>query len=63
MTTMTKRWTGPKEGEVDNTGSLKYPVPPERWPYGPPEAHEDCCNLIEGGLFCDCAASDSSAEN
>jgi hypothetical protein len=37
-------------------------VPPERWPYGPPDAHETGCNLFphpgnEGGLFCDCAAS------
>jgi hypothetical protein len=33
------------------------PLPPERWPYGEPSAHEDCCLLHTGGAFCDCAAS------
>lgn len=38
------------------------PIPPERWPYGPPEVHEDSCHLHENGRFCDCAASDASTE-
>lgn len=55
-------WTGPRDGETDAEGRLLRSVPPERWPYGPPEAHEDCCTLHEGGLYCDCAASDASAD-
>lgn len=55
-------WTGPREGETAPSGMLYGRVPSERWPYGPPSAHEDCCNLFPhrgspGGLFCDCAAS------
>lgn len=51
-------WTGPEEGDREPDGvTLKRPVPGERWPYGPPEAHEDCCGLHAGGLFCDCQAS------
>lgn len=58
----TKRWTGPREGEIDGLGRLRAPVPPDRWPYGPPEVHEDCCYLHRDGLFCDCGASDASSE-
>lgn len=58
----TKQWTGPRPNEIDAVGTLKRPVPPERWPYGLPEAHEDCCNLHGGRLYCDCAASDASSE-
>ena len=54
-------WTGPRDDEIDGLGRLRRPVPPERWPYGLPEAHEDCCHLHGGGLYCDCAASDASA--
>lgn len=55
-------WTGPREGEITPTGLLYGRLPGERWPYGPPSAHEGCCNLFPhrgspGGLFCDCAAS------
>ena len=56
-------WTGPREGETARSGMLFGRVPGERWPYGPPSAHESCCNLFThrggspGGLFCDCAAS------
>lgn len=55
-----KCWTGPRDGEIDNLGRLRAPVPPERWPYGPPDLHEDDCRLQRGGLWCDCAASDAS---
>lgn len=57
------RWTGPYEGEIDRNGRLKAPVPPERWPYGPPDLHEVCCILRKGGLFCDCKASSCAEEN
>jgi hypothetical protein len=55
-------WTGPRDGETAPSGMLLGRVPGERWPYGPPAAHEPCCNLFPrngspGGLFCDCAAS------
>ena len=58
-------WIGPREGDLKPDGaSLRGPVPPERWPYGPPSAHEDCCRLHavhnahrSDGLYCDCAAS------
>jgi len=55
-------WTGPLEGDLV-TGEedvLRSPVPPERWPYGPPHYHQECCILFEGGLYCDCLASDQS---
>lgn len=32
-------------------------LPPERWPYGPPDHHEACCLLHSGARECDCAAS------
>lgn len=57
------RWTGPVTDDLTGSGSvLRWIVPGERWPYGPPSAHEKCCNLFPrrgspGGLFCDCAAS------
>ena len=55
-------WTGPHAGETAPSGMLFGRVPGERWPYGPPSAHEPRCNLFPhrgspGGLFCDCAAS------
>jgi DNA (cytosine-5)-methyltransferase 1 len=55
-------WTGPREGETAPSGMLYGRVPGDRWPYGPPSAHEARCNLFPhrgspGGLFCDCAAS------
>lgn len=55
-------WTGPLEGDTTEPRGevLVRPVPPERWPYGPPAFHEDCCHLREGGLYCDCKASDNS---
>lgn len=53
-------WTGPIEGDQEADGSLIQPVPPERWPYGPPAHHEGVCLLFENGLYCDCKASDSS---
>ena len=57
-----KRWIGPREGEIDNLGRLLVPVPPERWPYGPSDLHEKDCCLQRGGFWCDCAASDASAD-
>ena len=57
-----KRWTGPREGEIDGLGRLRATVPPERWPYGTPDLHEGDCRLKRGGLWCDCAASDESAD-
>ncbi len=58
-------WTGPTDDDLTTPGGsrLRAPVPPERWPYGPPEFHEDCCKLFGAfgpGLFCDCKASDAS---
>lgn len=63
---MTKdwEWTGPNpEDLVDGTGDiLLKPVPPERWPYGPPSHHEDGCILHAAGLYCDCEASANDDE-
>lgn len=58
------KWAGPKPGDwADKLRTvLAAPVPPERWPWGPPDQHEDPCTLHRGGLFCDCAASDSGAD-
>jgi hypothetical protein len=57
-------WTGPDEGELNDAlewvGQL--PIPPHKWPYGPPDVHDSCCTLAEGGRFCDCEASDSGPE-
>jgi len=54
-------WTGPRERDYAPDGvSLRAVVPPERWPFGPPDFHEDCCRLHAQGLFCDCKASDAS---
>lgn len=56
-------WTGPLSSDLAADGStLRAPVPPARWPYGPPDHHETCCRLHDGGLFCDCKASDASDE-
>ena len=57
----TKEWTGPTEpGDLDeDEETLARLVPPERWPYGPPSAHEDVCLLHSGGLYCDCLASEA----
>lgn len=54
------RWRGPLPGDWANSTEteLRAPVPPERWPWGPPSHHESCCVLFEGGLHCDCKASD-----
>lgn len=56
------RWTGPRDGDWSSiaSGSLRAPVPPERWPYGPPSHHQRACSLFGRGLFCDCRASDAS---
>jgi hypothetical protein len=56
-------WTGPHNEDLDPSGRLRQPVPPERWPFGPPSRHQDCCLLRGGELFCDCAASDASDED
>lgn len=59
-------WTGPRAYDLANDGvTLRWSVPAERWPYGPPHMHEDCCNLRPrdgkpGGVYCDCKASDNS---
>lgn len=59
-------WTGPRAVDLAPDGvTLRWSVPGERWPYGPPSAHENICNLRPqngrpGGLFCDCKASDAS---
>jgi len=55
-------WTGPLDSDMA-TDELIAPVPPERWPFGPPEAHESCCRLHDGGLWCDCKASSSADED
>jgi hypothetical protein len=53
-------WTGPKKKEIDARHQWlgAMPIPPERWPYGPPEAHQPACILHTGGKFCDCTASE-----
>lgn len=58
-------WTGPRPDEVALSGILLGRVPGDRWPYGPPSAHEARCNLFphrgsRGGLFCDCALSEGA---
>jgi len=57
-----KSWTGPREDEIDGLGRLLSPVPPDRWPYGSPDMHDDSCHLHRGGLCCDCAASDEGED-
>lgn len=45
-TTWSLHWTGPNDDELEPDGTtLKRPLPGERWPFGPPVAHEDCCGL------------------
>lgn len=57
------KWTGPLKSDMDRARTkLVKPVPPERWPYGPPDEHSDWCFLHEGGLYCDCAASSEEDE-
>lgn len=68
------RWSGPYERDLAPDGStLRWSVPAERWPFGPPSFHESGCNLFPrgrrdsrggqpGGLFCDCAASAADDE-
>lgn len=57
-------WTGPRDSDLAPNGiTLRHPVPPDRWPYGPPSFHEGCCKLHSGGLFCDCKASDASDDD
>ncbi|KKT22376.1 MAG: hypothetical protein UW08_C0010G0007 [Parcubacteria group bacterium GW2011_GWB1_43_8b] len=51
------RWTGPIDRKNYNEGS----VPPEEWPYGPPDLHQKACALFGGHIYCDCEASDESA--
>ena len=54
-------WTGPTAEDLEPDGvTLRHHVPGHRWPYGPPKAHQECCQLFQSGLFCDCAASDAS---
>lgn len=55
-------WTGPLEADMGGD-ELISPVPPERWPYGPPAAHEGCCRLNGYGLWCDCKASSAARED
>jgi hypothetical protein len=65
-------WTGPRDDDLLADGLTvrpsKVPLPPERWPYGPPSFHEACCSLFgvpalnRCGFFCDCKASDESEE-
>lgn len=61
-------WTGPWDSDWESQQQLRLraPVPPERWPCGPPAAHEDGCNLFarageDAGLYCDCVANDVDA--
>lgn len=66
---LTMRWTGPRARDLKPDGvTLRWSVPAERWPYGPPSHHQECCSLFPrsskdargaqpGGQFCDCAAS------
>lgn len=60
---MAERWTGPLTADLRADGStLVAAVPPERWPYGPPEAHDPLCYLSQGGLYCDCAADEGDGD-
>ena len=52
-------WTGP----IREKDYGKGPIPPEEWPYGDPRVHQKCCNLFEGGVYCDCEASEASNED
>ena len=54
------RWTGPlpQDWAPGAEYRLCAPVPPARWPFGPPSDHQECCSLHRSGLFCDCTASD-----
>ncbi|OHD25684.1 MAG: hypothetical protein A2Y38_00375 [Spirochaetes bacterium GWB1_59_5] len=58
---MEVHWHGPRVEDLELDGATVRaevrPLPPERWPYGLPEAHEDICDLFTWGRFCDCAAS------
>ncbi len=56
------QWIGPGDDGICADGTPKVAVSGNRWPYGPPEKHEDCCGLQDGGAFCDCKASDASDE-
>ena len=56
LVTQWQTWTGSKLDSYE-----EGPIPPEPWPYGPPDAHEDACSLFFGSVFCDCQASDESA--
>ncbi len=53
------RWVGPNQSDLESDNSLKKPVPPEQWPYGPPAFHESSCLLHSSGLYCDCKASEA----
>lgn len=56
-------WTGPLDGDLWLDGTAKNPpLPPERWPYGAPAYHEECCDLFAKGRFCDCSASAADDE-
>lgn len=59
------RWTGPRDSDWSTPARerLRAPVPADRWPYGPPDEHQEGCILHEGGLFCDCAASAADSED
>lgn len=58
------RWTGPLPEDLMPDGStLRHLVPPERWPFGPPEDHESACALADVGFFCDCKASAEDDED
>lgn len=51
-------WIGPLDSDLQPGGvHLLRTVPGCRWPYGPPEEHENNCHLHSGGLYCDCRAS------
>lgn len=57
-------WEGPMPNDLlDDRIRIRWPLPHARWPYGPPDFHEDCCKLHRynrWGSFCDCKASDAS---
>ena len=53
-------WTGPRPDETDAMGRLRCTVPPDRWPYGPPDLHDSECKLHGhngAGSYCNCNAS------
>jgi hypothetical protein len=55
-------WTGPLESDFKPDGTLRAPVPIDRWPFGSPSYHESGCGLHARKLSCDCAARETAVK-